>query len=112
MGKSAMEASIIDVNGWSWSRNFPMMMLPRDCVEVNNTFEEGDRTSPSESFVEVRALNVANALVNGERHSIARNGRVVNDVWVGEFLVHHVQGVDDLYRKKGLAAKSGEGNGD
>jgi len=80
-------------------------------VVVVAEFSNDDVTSPSVLLVEVRALDVANALVDGEGHSIARNGGVVDDVRVGEFLVHHVQRVDDeVFPRLCPAEAAGLGN--
>jgi len=35
-------------------------------------------------------LNVAHGPVHGERHAVARDDGVVDDIWVRELLVHHV----------------------
>ena len=41
-------------------------------------------------------LDVAHGAVHGERHAVARDDGVVDDVRVRELLVHHVQGFDGL----------------
>jgi hypothetical protein len=43
---------------------------------------------------------VANGAVHGKRHAVARDDGVVDDVWVGEFLVHHVERLDVLKWKR------------
>jgi hypothetical protein len=41
-------------------------------------------------------LDVAHRTVHGEGHAIARDDGVVDDIWVCEFLVHHVERLDEL----------------
>ena len=49
-------------------------------------------------------LNVSHGPVHGERHPVARDDGVVDDVRVGEFLVHHVQRFDGLVDKSSLSS--------
>ena len=35
-------------------------------------------------------LNIAHGTVHGERHAVARDDGIVDDVWICELLVHHV----------------------
>jgi hypothetical protein len=41
-------------------------------------------------------LDVAHGAVHGEGHAVARDDRVVDDIWVRELLVHHVERLDEL----------------
>jgi hypothetical protein len=62
----------------------------------------GDEVAAPEQVVAATAalgqlfLDVAYGAVHGERHAIARDDGIVDDVWVSELFVHHVQRLDDL----------------
>lgn len=61
-----------------------------------------DNVSPPGHFLSERgALEIANAFIDWERHTVPRNGGIEHHVWTGEFFVHAVKRFDELgYRRE------------
>jgi len=49
-----------------------------------------DVPSPSILFAKIRVLDIPNAFVDRERHSVTRDGGIVYDVRMAEFPIHAV----------------------
>lgn len=45
-------------------------------------------------------MNLANTFIDWERHAVARDCWVEDDVWHGKFPVHAVKGFDELQNKR------------
>jgi len=63
-------------------------------------FRDDDVASPCGLLFEGLALNIADSLVDGKRHTIAGDGRVEDDVWISKLAVHPIEGFNQLDGKR------------
>src|SRR5688572_10044697 len=62
-----------------------------------------DVTPPCALVLECLALDVANGLIDGERHTVPRDGWVENDIRIRKLSLHSIESFDELWREKFFA---------